>query len=250
MSITKQVKLTIPRYGCNVPEPRYFTEVAALYGSQMSMFSGGLVYEWTQGSDDYGLLTVNADESITLLADYSRLQIQYNAVNLTLLETVNTTAAAITAPICSAGLISSSNWNANFVLPDQPAGVPALISSGVGGRTGSIVSVTATSVLNQVTNTAGALITGLAIHSVGGVNVPTGASGAGTASATTTGTAKTTTTGTSAAAATTTTGTASGASASASASASATKKGAASKGEANAFAGMAAAAAGLAAFML
>lgn len=223
-------------YGCNVPSPRYFTEDQAIYGPQMTMFSGGLVYQWTQEGNDFGLIQVNADGSVQLQGDFVRLQTQFNMLNLTILQTVNATAVNLPVPICAPGLISSSAWSSSFDLPAQPAGVAALISTGVKGRTASIVSVTATVVRNVVSNTAGAVITGLAIHSVGGVNVPTGVSGAGSVSATAsaTGSIMASTTGTAV-------------STSAAASASATKTGAASRAEVEVLAG--AAAAGIAVLM-
>lgn len=42
-------------YGCNAIQPRLFAEVSALYSSQMTdVFSGGIVYEYFQETNDYG----------------------------------------------------------------------------------------------------------------------------------------------------------------------------------------------------
>ena len=67
-------------YGCNQPpgEPRPFNEVRALYGTQMTSLSGGLVYEYSQEESDYGLVVVNANGSITLRADYDNLQVCFS----------------------------------------------------------------------------------------------------------------------------------------------------------------------------
>jgi hypothetical protein len=44
-------------YGCNAVQPRLFSEVQAIYGSNMtSVWSGGIVYMYFQEANDYGLL--------------------------------------------------------------------------------------------------------------------------------------------------------------------------------------------------
>ena len=49
-------------YGCNKPSPREFTEVQALFGSQMTpVWSGGIVYEWFQEENEFGKSFVSAE---------------------------------------------------------------------------------------------------------------------------------------------------------------------------------------------
>jgi len=43
--------------GCNVVRPRTFSDLAAIYGPQMtSIISGSIIYEWTQEANDYGII--------------------------------------------------------------------------------------------------------------------------------------------------------------------------------------------------
>ena len=129
----------------------------------MPSISGGLVYEWTQEPSNFGLVQVNADGSLTLLQDYVNLQGQYATLDRQALMSQNSTAIAITAPACDASLISSSSFSTDFNLPAAPNGASSLIANGVGGNTGALVSVTATSVNIAVTSVGGAVSTGLTI---------------------------------------------------------------------------------------
>lgn len=78
-------------YGCNTVEPRTFSEVEAIYGVNMTpVWSGGIVYEYFQASNDYGLVTVSGD-SVTTLTDYSYLSSRLATVDPSLVVSASYT---------------------------------------------------------------------------------------------------------------------------------------------------------------
>jgi len=186
--VTIFANTTVPvffsEYGCNDPTPRLFDEVLALYGPQMTVMSGGLVYEWTQETSNYGLVQLYSNNSAQLLQDYNTLQSQYNKLNVTLLESANSTATGLTPPACGASLISGDGFATDFNIPSPPDGADAVISSGISNApTGSIVPVTQTSVAVPVYDVNGAPINNLAIAATSGSNTPSGQNTGGSASA-------------------------------------------------------------------
>ncbi|RPA97917.1 hypothetical protein L873DRAFT_1689282 [Choiromyces venosus 120613-1] len=61
-------------YGCNEVRPRIWQEVGALYSEKMTgVFSGGLVYEFTEEANDYGLVNITKDENVLLLKEFDSL---------------------------------------------------------------------------------------------------------------------------------------------------------------------------------
>ncbi|KAI9677139.1 MAG: hypothetical protein M1822_008248 [Bathelium mastoideum] len=159
---------TIPvffsEYGCNTPSPRVFNEVQALYGPQMTVLSGGLVYEFTQETSNFGLINVASNGSANLLTDYDSLQSQMSKLNVTLLQSSNASATQAKPPACSAGVVSSSSFGANFSLPATPSDAQNLINDGLSNpQQGKIVQVQSTQVPMPVYASNGSQVEDLAI---------------------------------------------------------------------------------------
>ncbi|KAG0252689.1 1,3-beta-glucanosyltransferase gas1 [Mortierella polycephala] len=72
---TYSVPVFLSEFGCNTVLPRTFTEVQAIFGPNMtSTWSGGIVYEWSEEDNRYGLVNINSDNTAKPLADYDYLQ--------------------------------------------------------------------------------------------------------------------------------------------------------------------------------
>lgn len=164
---------TIPvffsEYGCNEVQPRTFDEVPVLYGEKMTTMSGGLIFEWTQEDNNYGIVDHFRNGTVHLRGDYDALAEQYGKLNITLIENHNTTATNLQPPKCSSDLIGDNGHSDDFDIPSVPSGVSDLISSGISNPPrGSIVEVTKTSVDLPVFATNGGRISGLSISPLEG----------------------------------------------------------------------------------
>lgn len=189
------VPVFFSEYGCNVPAPRVFTEVPVIYGPLMTpVLSGGLVYEYSEETSDYGLVNINSNGSAQLLPDFDTLQSQFDTLNVTALQGLKAENTSVVPPSCAASLITNSTFDSNFTLPAVPPGVSDLINNGISPKpTGSLVSVTATKVTQLVENASGTVISGLAITPLAndesnnpGKTTATGSATGSAASATTT----------------------------------------------------------------
>lgn len=113
------VPLFLSEFGCNKNRPRPFTEIQSIYSTKMSsVFSGGLVYEYTEEDNNYGLVDISSDnKTVTTNSDYDNLKAQF---------------ASATNPSGDGGYQSdlphsncppkSSNWEASNDIPDTPKG--------------------------------------------------------------------------------------------------------------------------------
>jgi len=110
-------------YGCNTQgggaAGRMFTEVAALYGPQMSpVFSGGFVYEYFEEANDYGLASAINDNTVSTLADFNAWSTQIAAVSPT---GVNSASYSPTNTVGQACPTVGSSWQAAAsALPPTP----------------------------------------------------------------------------------------------------------------------------------
>lgn len=69
--------LFLSEYGCNTNQ-RQFQEVGSLYSDQMTpVFSGGLVYEYSNEDSNYGLVDINGG-SVSERPDFTALQNAFN----------------------------------------------------------------------------------------------------------------------------------------------------------------------------
>lgn len=127
------VPVFFSEYGCNQVYPRIFTEVPELYSDQMSnVFSGGMIYEYTQGVNNYGLVNISSDGSAQLLEDFYTLKDRYASLNFTAVQGIAPPGNSPAVPTCSSGLIdTSSGFTTDFAIPGVPAGAQSIIDNGV-----------------------------------------------------------------------------------------------------------------------
>ncbi|KAJ6258890.1 1,3-beta-glucanosyltransferase gel1 [Drechslerella dactyloides] len=121
----------LSEFGCNKFLPRTFPEIEAIYSTQMTgVFSGGLVYEWTQEENKFGLVKVSQDlKSIELMDDYKNLKSQYQKT-----PNPNGDAGATLTPGKASKCPSKvpGIWDAECTLPDMPAKAKGYLDSGAG----------------------------------------------------------------------------------------------------------------------
>ena len=135
------IPLFLSEYGCNT-NTRTFEEVGALFNSEMTgVYSGGLVYEYSQESNNYGLVEINGN-NVTELPDFTAYQ---------------SALANATPPSGNGGYLANGAasacpptgpaWSTNTTdLPQIPAGAVKFFSQGAGkgpGNDGSTGSQTA-----------------------------------------------------------------------------------------------------------
>ena len=128
--------LFLSEYGCNT-NTRTFQEVAALYNTEMTgVYSGGLVYEYSQEASNYGLVEISGS-GVTELPDFSALMSAYSGTaNPTGDGGYNSTGGASGCPA-----YSSPNWLVQSdSLPAIPDGAKKYMTQGAGtgpGLTGT-----------------------------------------------------------------------------------------------------------------
>ncbi|KAH8694863.1 1,3-beta-glucanosyltransferase Gel1 [Talaromyces proteolyticus] len=128
--------LFLSEYGCNTNK-RQFQEVSSLYSTQMTaVYSGGLVYEYSEEGSNYGLVNIDGD-SVTEKDDYTELK---NALEKTPPPKgdggYNSTGGASGCPASD-----PPNWDvSNDALPAIPAPAKKFMSEGAGKGPGFVGS--------------------------------------------------------------------------------------------------------------
>ncbi|KAI0203145.1 glycolipid anchored surface protein [Astrocystis sublimbata] len=162
---SSSVPIFYSEFGCNTPSPRVFTEIAAIYGSNMTgVFSGGVVYEYAQEDNNYGLAQVNDDDSVDLLADFRTLQNQYAKLDFKKVQGVKASGKSTKPPKCSESLIKEDGFNNNFTLPLPPDDVQKYIDNGINKKlNGKIIDISDWKVEHPVSDVNGNKLSNLAV---------------------------------------------------------------------------------------
>lgn len=94
------------------------------------VFSGGLVYEWSQETSDYGLVNLS-NGNITLLQDYYNLKAEFASTSIPSGDGGYKSSG--TASECPVNSTDFTSWTS---LPALPAGAQSYIDNGAGKALG------------------------------------------------------------------------------------------------------------------
>jgi len=122
---TYSIPLFLSEYGC-IPSTRKFEEVASLYNPQemTSVYSGGLVFEYSEEGDDFGLVNINGN-NISPKPDFQALKSAYEQTPAPSGSGGWHTGSASQCPPASA------NWNVHTdALPAIPKPAVKFFSTG------------------------------------------------------------------------------------------------------------------------
>lgn len=124
---------SLSEYGCN-KNTRKFEEVESLYSTDITgVYSGGLVYEYSQEDSNYGLVEING-KTVTERSDYSALKTAFgNTKNPSGDGGYKSSGAASECPT------KSNTWNVTMSanqLPAFPKGADELLKNGAGAGPG------------------------------------------------------------------------------------------------------------------
>ena len=122
--------------GCRTVKPRTFQDQSAILGSQMDgTWSGAIIYEWIEETNDYGLISygpsvaataTNAVDGFTrsgtptpVLPDYSNLKAQWGTLTPTgvMLSDYSASASRLSTPACPSSTLDGWLVNGNPALP-------------------------------------------------------------------------------------------------------------------------------------
>ncbi|KAI9473554.1 MAG: Glucanosyltransferase-domain-containing protein [Benjaminiella poitrasii] len=109
----------LSEYGCNLVTPREFSEVSAIYGPEMTdVWSGGIVYEWTQENNRYGLVKIKPSGEAEALPDYENLKDRIAKTKPKGIKMDAYNDDQKPSPNCP---LISENWKASAELPPTPS---------------------------------------------------------------------------------------------------------------------------------
>ncbi|KAF1924119.1 glycoside hydrolase family 72 protein [Didymella exigua CBS 183.55] len=119
----------LSEFGCNTNK-RQFNEVKSIYSTDMSsVYSGGLVYEYSQEDSNYGLVEISGN-SVTELTDFTTLKNAY--ANATDPSGDGGYKSSGSASVCPT---ESKTWNVTISadqLPAFPSGASDYLTNGAG----------------------------------------------------------------------------------------------------------------------
>jgi len=125
------IPLFLSEFGCNEPSPRKFEEIGALYDSSKMtpVFSGGLVYEYSQEPNNYGLVELSDDrKSAKKRDDFDVLKKQYKSVGTPDGDGgYKKDGKPSTCPKKEKG-----TWEADDTLPEMPTAAKKYLENGAG----------------------------------------------------------------------------------------------------------------------